>query len=132
MRILNEVLNSQFYNYFRQYNPMLIIRLTIDLRPNQNRIYIYRYKAYLLNKEQEARRAKRAFKVILRGYIKYLIRYIAFNIYRIQVFQLIIVIIIRNVTFNKNIFYFKKLDKKEGILILVTQKVIILIREKEI
>ena len=39
--IPNKVLNTQFCNYFRQYNPMLIIYLITNLRPNQNRIYIY-------------------------------------------------------------------------------------------
>jgi hypothetical protein len=93
----NKRLDSWFHNYFRWYNPELINKIIADLRPNWNRIYIYRAQAYPLIKKREARKQKRAFKVNIRGHIKYLIRYYASNIYRIWVPMLNQVIIIRNV-----------------------------------
>jgi len=38
---------------------------------------------YLIIKEYKAKKQKRAFKVKLRKYIRYLVKYIAFNIYKI-------------------------------------------------
>ena len=44
---------------------------------------MYKAQAYLLIKECEAEKQKRAFKVNPYKHIKYLISYIAFNIYKI-------------------------------------------------
>ncbi len=105
LRALDKLLDQWFRNYFRWYNPALIICITTDLRPDQNRIYIYRYRVYPMNKEREARRDKQAFKVFPYRYIRYLIRYIISNIYQIQVPILGRVIIIRNIIFDKGTFY---------------------------
>lgn len=112
-RLLNKVLNSWFRNYFRQYNPTLIIYLTTDFRPNQNRIYIYRAQAYLIIKEYKAERNKRVYKVILHSYLSYLVKYIVSNIYRIQVPVLNKVIITKNMIFDKNILYLVTREQEE-------------------
>jgi hypothetical protein len=46
---------------------------------------MYGARAYLLKKEREADKEKRAFKVNLKGHIGYLIRYYASNIYKIWI-----------------------------------------------
>jgi len=53
------------------------------LRLNWEKIYVYKVWVYLLRKEREADKEKRAFKVNLKRYIRYLIRYYMFNIYKI-------------------------------------------------
>jgi hypothetical protein len=44
---------------------------------------MYRARAYPLKKEREAEKERRAFKVKYKGYIKYLVKYYIFNIYKI-------------------------------------------------
>ena len=44
---------------------------------------MYKARVYLLIKEREAKKQKKAFKVNPYKYIGYLISYIAFNIYKI-------------------------------------------------
>ena len=131
-RILNKVLNSQFRNYFHQYNLELIARIIVNLRPNQNRIYIYNSRAYLIIKDREIGRNKKVFKVILCGYIRYLIRYIISNIYKIWVPVLNKVIIIRNIIFNKNIFYKKNYKYTKGYSIEIIKDIVELFLENEI
>ena len=43
---LNEVLASQFKNYFQQYIPSILYTLIVDLYLDQSSIYIYRYCIY--------------------------------------------------------------------------------------
>ncbi len=81
----NEVLDSWFRQYFRWYDPELVTRITVDLRPDWNGIYVYGARAYLLMKEREAGQGRRAFKTTPRGHIGYLVGYYASNIYRIWV-----------------------------------------------
>ena len=110
---LNEVLALQFKNYFWQYIPSISYILIVDLRLDQNGIYIYRYRVYLLKKDREANRIRYNFKVQPYRYIRYLIRYRASNIYQIQVLELDRVIITRNITFNKQIFFELKHEELE-------------------
>ena len=112
-RAPDKILDLWFRNYFRWYNPALITRLTTDLRPDWNDIYVYRCRAYLLNKNKKAGKNKKVFKVSPRGHIGYLVGYIISNIYRIWVPVLGRVIITRNIIFNKNIFYRKEQEKEE-------------------
>jgi hypothetical protein len=65
-------------------------------------------------KDREARRNKRAYKVIPRGHLGYLVRYVVSNIYRIWVPVLNRVIITRNVTFDENILYSVTREQEEG------------------
>jgi hypothetical protein len=46
---------------------------------------MYRAWVYPLKKEREADKEKWAFKVKYKGYIRYLVRYYTFNIYKIWV-----------------------------------------------
>ena len=66
---------------------------------------MYGARAYLIIKDREARRNKRAYKVIPRGHLGYLVGYVASNIYRIWVPVLDRVIVTRNVIFDENILY---------------------------
>ena len=131
-RILNKVLNLQFRNYFRQYNPELIARIIVNLRPNQNGIYIYSSRAYLIIKDREVGRNKRVFKIISRGHIGYLVKYVTSNIYKIWVPVLNKVIIIRNIIFNENIFYKKNHKHTKGHSIEITKDIVELLLENEI
>jgi hypothetical protein len=81
----NEVLDAWFRSYFRWYDPALILRMTVDLRPDWNGIYAYGCRAYPLMKAREQDKDKRDFKVAPRGHIGYLVGYVASNIYRIWV-----------------------------------------------
>ena len=83
-------------------------------------------------KEQEAGLKKRAFKVLPRRHIGYLVRYVTSNIYRIWVPILKRVIITRNVTFNEEVRYSKELEGKEGQPIPIARDVVELIEEDEI
>ena len=102
---LNEVLDSQFRQYFRYYEPAQIRYRTANLRPDQSSIFTYGCRAYPLDRDRAAGRDKCGFKVNLRGYIRCLVRYKASNIYVIQVLTLKQVIIIRDITFNKAQYY---------------------------
>ena len=66
---------------------------------------MYKAQVYLIIKDYEAKRNKRVYKVILRNYLSYLVKYIEFNIYKIWVLILNKVIIIKNIIFNENILY---------------------------
>ena len=66
---------------------------------------MYKAQVYLIIKDYKARKNKRIYKIILYNYLSYLVKYIIFNIYKIWVLILNKVIIIRNITFNKNILY---------------------------
>ena len=77
----NEVLDSWFRNYFRWYDPTLVTRITVDLRPDWSGIYVYSARVYPMVKEREANQIRRAFKVISRDHIGYLVRYYMSNIY---------------------------------------------------
>ena len=131
-RIPNKVLNSWFRNYFRQYDPELIAQIIINLRPNQNRIYVYGSRAYLIIKDREVERNKRVFKVILREYIRYLVRYIISNIYKIWVPVFNKVIIIYNIIFNKNILYKKNREYTKGYSTEIIKDIVELFLENEI
>jgi hypothetical protein len=128
----NEELDSWFRNYFRWYDPELITRMIVDLRPNWNRIYVYSSRAYPLIKDREAGRNKRAFKVIPRGHIRYLVRYVASNIYKIWIPVLDQVIVTRNVVFDENIFYEKERENTEGYRIEIAKEIVKLLLEDEI
>ena len=65
-------------------------------------------------KDCEAKRNKRAYKVILYSYLSYLVRYLTFNIYRIWVPILNKVIVTKNIIFNKNILYLAIRKQEEG------------------
>ncbi len=129
MCLPNEVLDSQFYNYFYQYNLELITKLIVDLYLDQNRIYVYRAQVYLMIKKHKTRKQKQAFKVLLYKYIRYLVRYNTSNIYRIQVLQLDKVIVSKNITFNKSKYYSMILEQLEGQLVTITKKVVKIIKE---
>ena len=131
-KIPNKVLDSWFRNYFRQYNLELIARIIINLRPNQNRIYIYGSRAYLIIKDYKVERNKRIFKVILCRHIRYLVRYIISNIYKIWVLVLNKVIIICNIIFNKNILYKKNYKYTKGHSIEIIKDIVKLFLENEI
>jgi hypothetical protein len=124
MRSPNERLDSWFRNYFRWYDPELINKITADLRPNWNGIYVYGARAYPLIKEREAGKQKRAFKVKARGHIGYLVGYYASNIYRIWVPELDRVIITRNVTFDEDILYAPEQEKAEGQPLKIIQDIV--------
>jgi hypothetical protein len=132
LRAPDKLLDQWFRNYFRWYDPALITRVTTDLRPDWNGIYAYGCRAYPMNKEREAGRDKRAFKVFPRGHIGYLIGYVASNIYRIWVPVLGRVIITRNVTFDEGTFYRKEQEKEEGQPLSVVQQLVELIEEDEV
>ena len=74
---------------------------------------MYSYYVYLLNKDREANRARREFKVQPREYIGYLVRYQVSNIYYIQVLAFKRVITIYNVTFDKRTFFNPKREELE-------------------
>ena len=87
-----------------------------DLRLDQNGIFAYEVKAFPLITKFKRGNIKTHFKINLRAYIGYLIRYQATNIYRIQVPKLREVLTIRDMTFQEDQFF--NLDTKEtGILI---------------
>jgi hypothetical protein len=110
----DEMLANWFRNYFRWYDPELVNRITADLRPNWEGIYVYGARAYPLKKEREADKERRAFKVKSRGHIGYLVGYYASNIYKIWVPQLDRVIISRNVRFDEDLLYDPEQEKAEG------------------
>jgi hypothetical protein len=129
----NEVLDSWFRNYFRWYDPALVTRITVDLRPDWNGIYVYGARAYPMVKEREANQTRRAFKVIPRGHIGYLVGYCASNIYRIWVPVLDRVIVTRNVTFNENILYSSKArEQLDGHSVAEARSMVELIEEEEV
>jgi hypothetical protein len=106
--------------------------MTVDLRPDWNGIYIYSSRVYSIIKDCKAGRNKRVFKVILYGYIGYLVGYITSNIYKIWVFILDKVIITYNVIFDKNILYKKDCKHTEGYSIEIAKDIIELLLENEI
>jgi hypothetical protein len=129
----NEVLDSWFRNYFRWYDPMLVTRITVDLKPDWNGIYVYGARAYPMVKEREANQTRRAFKVIPRGHIGYLVGYCASNIYRIWVPVLDKVIVTRNVTFDENILYSSKArEQLDGHSVAEARSLVELIEEEEV
>jgi hypothetical protein len=129
----NEVLDSWFRNYFRWYDPALATRITVDLRPDWNGIYVYGARAYPMVKEREAKQTRRAFKVKPRGHIGYLVGYCASNIYRIWVPVLDKVIVTRNVTFDENILYSSKAHEQlDGHSVAEARSVVELIEEEEV
>jgi hypothetical protein len=132
MRTPNEVLDLWFRGYFRWYDPELITRITVDLRPDWNGIYAYGARAYPMIKEREAGRSRRAFKVRPRGHIGYLVGYSASNIYRIWVPKLDSVIVTRNVRFDETKIYSKTLEQLEGQPVVITRQVVEMIEETEI
>ena len=101
----NEVLHSWFRQYFRYYDPAIVKARTVDLRPDWSKIYAYGARAYPMMRDREATRHKRAFKVLPRGHVGYLVGYCAPNIYKIWVPKLKRVIISRNVVFDESKFY---------------------------
>ena len=112
-------LDRWFRNWFRQYTPAQIKKLTVDLRLDQLGIFAYGYRAYSLSKAKEARRLKRDFKTQPAGLIRYLVRYSASNIYRIWVPQIDQVIRLRNIIFNKRTFCNAKKEELEALLISI-------------
>jgi hypothetical protein len=110
----DEMLASWFRNYFRWYDPELVNKITADLRPNWEGIYVYGARAYPLKKEREADKERRAFKVNSRGHIGYLVGYHASNIYKIWIPQLDRVIISRNVRFDEDLLYDPEQEKAVG------------------
>ena len=129
----NEVLDSWFRNYFRWYDPALATRITVDLRPDWNGIYVYGARAYPMVKEREAKQTRRAFKVKPRGHIGYLVGYCASNIYRIWVPVLDKVIVTRNVTFDENILYSSKAHEQlDGHSVAEARSVVELIEEEKV
>jgi len=87
MTLLNKIFINWFYNYFKWYNLKLVNKIIIDLKLNWKEIYIYKVKIYLLKKERKTDKKRRAFKVNIKEYIRYLIKYYIFNIYKIWVFK---------------------------------------------
>ena len=84
-------------------------------------------------KDQEVGNNKRAFKVLPRAYIGYLISYVASNIYKIWVLILHRVIILRNMTFDENVFFDLAEHKKQaGQLVSEAKNVVEAIEEDEI
>ena len=75
---------------------------------------MYGARAYLLKKEREADKERKAFKVNARGHIGYLVGYYASNIYRIWVPKLDRVIISRNVRFDEDLLYNPDQEKAVG------------------
>jgi hypothetical protein len=132
LRTPNEVLDSWFRNYFRWYDPALITKLTVDLRPDWNGIYVYGARAYPVMKEREAGKNKRAYKVQPRAHIGYLVGYSASNIYRVWVPQLDEVIVTRNVTFDESTLYSPAREKLEGQPVEIARLVIEAIGEDEV
>ena len=110
----DEMLANWFRNYFRWYDPQLVNRITADLRPNWEGIYVYGARAYPLKKEREADKERKAFKVNARGHIGYLVGYHASNIYRIWIPKLDRVIISRNVRFDEDLLYNPDQEKAVG------------------
>ena len=131
LRSPNEVLDSWFRQYFRWYEPEIVTRITVDLRPDWNGIYVYGARAYPLIKEREAGKEKRAFKVMPRAHIGYLVGYVASNIYRIWVPQLDQVIVTRNVVFDESKLYSKTLEQQAGQPVAITKMVLEVIEEDE-
>jgi hypothetical protein len=127
----NEVLDAWFRSYFRWYDPALILRMTVDLRPDWNGIYAYGCRAYALMKAREQDKDKRDFKVAPRGHIGYLVGYVASNIYRIWVPQLERVIVTRNVIFDEAVFYSKTLEAQEGQPVPIARTIVEQIEEDE-
>ena len=93
---------------------------------------MYSSRVYLLIKDREVGRNKRVFKVIPRGYIRYLIRYITSNIYKIWVPVLNKVIIICNIIFNENILYKKDYKRTKGYSIKIIKDIVELLLENKI
>ena len=132
-RTPNETLDSWFRSYFRWYDPELITRLTVDLKPNWNGIYVYGARAYPMVKNREANRSRRAFKVQSRGHIGYLVGYYASNIYRIWVPVLDKVIVTRNVVFDENILYSSKAKEQlDGHSVAQARQIVEAIEEEEV
>ena len=75
---------------------------------------MYGARAYLLKKEREADKERRAFKVNSRRHIGYLVGYYASNIYKIWIPQLDRVIISRNVRFDEDLLYDLEQEKAVG------------------
>jgi hypothetical protein len=111
----NEFLQQWFMNYYRHFDPEIINRITQDLKPNWDGIYVYGCRAYAMKQAREAGREKRMFKTTPRAHIGYLVGYVASNIYRIWVPELKRVIITRNVVFDETIFYNPALEKELAI-----------------
>jgi hypothetical protein len=105
--------------------------MIVDLRPDWNGIYTYGCRAYALMKAREQDKDKRDFKVAPRGHIGYLVGYIASNIYRIWIPQLERVIVTRNVTFDKAVFYSKTLEAQEGQPMPIARTIVEQIEEDE-
>lgn len=116
----NEVLESWFRDYFRWYSPEISKELTVDLRPDFGSTYAYGCRAYPLMKDREAHRDRRAFKVMPRAHIGYLVGYVATNLYRIWVPSLDKVITTRNVRFDEELFYKEETEAEEAIPIPVS------------
>ena len=131
LRLPNKVLDSWFRQYFRWYKPEIVTRITVDLRPDWNRIYVYGARVYLLIKERKTRKEKQAFKVMPRTYIEYLVGYVTSNIYRIWVPQLDQVIVTRNVVFDESKLYSKTLKQQAGQPVTITKMVLEVIEEDE-
>jgi len=93
---------------------------------------VYGARAYPLIKEREAGKNRRAFKVLPRGHIGYLVGYSASNIYRIWVPRLDQVIVTRNVTFDESTLYSPALEQLEGQPVAIIKSVIEEIGEDEV
>lgn len=100
-----QVLEEWFAQYFRWYAPSRVHELTADLRPDWGNTYAYGCRAYPLQKDREAERHRRAYKVQPRAHIGYLVSYVASNIYRIWVPSIDQVITTRNVSFDEELFF---------------------------
>jgi hypothetical protein len=111
LRSPNEVLLNWFQQYFKYYQPAHVRSASADLRPDWSGIYAYGCRAYPLNRDREAGRRRRDFKVSPRGHIGYLVGYKASNIYRIWVPTLEQVITTRNVAFDEELFFKEKKDE---------------------
>lgn len=127
----NIVLEEWFRGYFRWYDPALVSKLITDLRPDFSGFYAYGVRAYLMVKDREVLRNRRGFKVAARGYIGYLVGYIATNIYRIWVPLLYRVIVFRNVTFDELIFYIKESENVMRQPLSIVKNIVELIGEEE-
>ena len=120
----DEHLESWFRSYFRFYSPALVTRVTVDLKPNWSNIYAYGCRAYPLQKDREAGRDKRMYKVLPRGHIGYLVGYQASNVYRIWLPSLDRVIVTRNVTFNELTKYLPEREKQDGQPIPIAKQIV--------
>lgn len=85
MKSPNQVLLEWFRSYYRWYDPLIIKKLSTDLRPDWSGEYAYGARAYPVINDREAGHDKRGFKVSPRAHIGYLVGYVASNLYRIWV-----------------------------------------------